>query len=478
MSRKISVLFLLFLSFGLIGQVLDIDNSLYYPPFHNIVSLQRFGTVMYIASTSGILKYDLSNNKRVFVMKPNENFHPIIINGFFVHPYYPLEIVLTRNYIYFYYPKMNVYKKHRHLMGHYSKDIDKIGFSPYKTYIKFKDGTIISRLNSELQWYKDSLPDDNIEWFPKIYMFDSKDKKNISVVYRDDPYLWVGTHDKGVYYYNGLYEKLISHIRMGPLSVKNLSLFKDGDTVYVGGNRVRSFLKLEFPDSMKWNYVNFSHDIVYDIFGFSRYEDTVYFYGYHKCWAYYDDAVKEVFEDTTVNILFYDRKNNIVFTDKYFTVNNDTLRVFNNRVRFCSFYNDTLMFTVKDTLYIWGNGDLWKFDLFDLQRVYTVACDSNSIIISEDAHVFLLDKKETKAYQWDYISPSRVTSIVKKGNYIFLSTEGDGLLVLNTKTGRWGKYNEKNGLISNFIYSMVEIHNGLLLSVQGGLIFIPFKEVL
>ncbi len=481
-SKLLFFLFFTIMSFFVYAEPLDMDSMETYIPFDKVVSFQKLGTNVIVASTDGVAEIDITTNEVKPFLFPQKEFHPTIIKWAFEDPYSGQVFVLTRNYLYIYYPGMKIFKKHQHLEGNFVKSLRKIGFSLNYVYLQFNDGTILRRMKMEIPWHKisEEYLETTIKWYPK-----NEEKKGIKgLVKKDDivtqlkdgPYLWIGTKGNGFYKYNYIYNEVVFHYVAGPLNIKNTALYEEKDNIIIGGNRVKKIAVWNLL-SDKWSYIPLEQErIVYDVYYIGKDKDsTITVAGYHFVGKIKDGKYKTILKDTTVSFLYASKE--LLISSRWIKNKKDTL-ILEDTPFVADVEGDTVWTIIKDSLYVVTPQDIWKYDLVNMQRVYTAAIEDTLLYVVDNAHVYKINLKEAKAYQWDYISPHRVNSILKKGKYLFLGTEGSGILVLDMEKGKWIRYNEKNGLPSNYVYKTIKLKNGIVVSVNKAIVYIPFKEEL
>jgi signal transduction histidine kinase/ligand-binding sensor domain-containing protein len=129
---------------------------------------------------------------------------------------------------------------------------------------------------------------------------------------------------------------------------------------------------------------------------------------------------------------------------------------------------DRILFATGSGLLIYQKGEFNKVDAVNQIVRSVIPINEDSILLATSSELILLKDQQIQkqSFPKDF-NTSVVATLEKRNNKIFIGTLGAGIFVWNRQDGSFTKFTRKNGLNSDFIYSLRFDHKDQLWAGTG-----------
>lgn len=474
--------------------------------FLNVTEITGNINNIFIATSSGILKFDKYTNKLETLLSFRKWMYDIPFKNIYSDEFNPSYIYFTgRDFLYFYdiFTDTLLYCK---ILDFSGKSISNVGTTQESVFVKIdtlvfsskkeisdKNSWSLSKDSQKIYWNIKK----NIKDFPQLlpYSLDYEGKEyEFTSIYEDENFYYVGTAGIGFLKINKLTLKKEHFIYgTGSLDIRTISL-DSTNNLWIAGLNCQRITRYNLTDrSFKYfdisNIVEIPDNQINVISSSKKY---ILFLTQLGGIFYYDISKKRFFNiPNNMNSLFFRCK---PINDKTFLVSNDRgigivnvedrkfQLIFDNipSIIDLEFYRDTIYFvsqnklyktTLKDSLYYPVNFD---FPVFIVYQYYK---DDSVEILLDNAYVHIkTDDNLFRSYP-NNLFGEFYDLYYKKGSILVAATDGFGIFPLKEK--KWKIFNKKRyPLPSNSFYNILIYKDYLITTSRSSLVKINYEKLL
>ena len=128
---------------------------------------------------------------------------------------------------------------------------------------------------------------------------------------------------------------------------------------------------------------------------------------------------------------------------------------------------DRILFATNRGLLVHENNVFRNLDTLGQSIRSVIALSKDSILVATATRLFLLKNYQVQDIFPDHFSKTTIAAFEKKNNKVFIGTLGGGIYVWNRVANSFSKLSRKDGLNSDFIYSLRFDHKGQLWAGTG-----------
>jgi len=130
--------------------------------------------------------------------------------------------------------------------------------------------------------------------------------------------------------------------------------------------------------------------------------------------------------------------------------------------------NGRLLFSTNRGLLIYEKGDFKKVDSLNENIRSAIGLSVDSILVATSTQLILLKNLQVQHHSFPAdFKTATIAAFDKKNNKVYIGTLGAGIFVWNRDDGSFAKFTRRNGLNSDFIYSLRFDHKGQLWAGTG-----------
>lgn len=416
-------------------------NGDYIEDINTICSVAS--NLYYICSSDYIYKVQIKNQALKVLSKKDISSYSISPYSTYYHKEKKLLVIGTnRKGLYFYYPQSDSLEQYKNDWVSDSKIVD---------IMRFDDSNLLIATDAAGVYQLDINTMCSVPYAVDDYQSSNKMNSNVinAIFVDDDKRVWIANFPGGITlvdsrlpsydwikHYNGNIESLVND------NVNRIMEDCDGDLWFATNNG----LSLYKRSSKKWNSILSSFNF------HDNYNNLVFL------------ALCEV-EPEIVWAAGY--------SSSVYRIDKRNMSV--EEVNFSDFEGFSMSNKYVNTLYKSKSGYVWSGGLYNLKRleirkkrsqicadIKEVNCiveyDDKNILVGTNTGVYLVNEETLDARELD-IKENRfsVLGLLRKGNKLFIGTEGDGLIVYDIDLQKSFVYNKDNSaLFTNNIYTIVD----------------------
>ena len=129
---------------------------------------------------------------------------------------------------------------------------------------------------------------------------------------------------------------------------------------------------------------------------------------------------------------------------------------------------EKILFSTPRGGWIYEKGIYKKLEGINESTRSMIALGADSILVATSSRLLLFKNYQIEKYAFpDYFKKTTIATFEKKKNKVFIGTLGGGIYVWNRQDGRFTQFTRKNGLNSDFIYSLRFDNKGQLWAGTG-----------
>lgn len=126
-----------------------------------------------------------------------------------------------------------------------------------------------------------------------------------------------------------------------------------------------------------------------------------------------------------------------------------------------------ILFATNRGLLVYENNGFKKLDSLDQPVRSVIALSKDSILAATATRLFLFENYQFRNIFSNNFSKTTIATFEKRSNKVFIGTLGGGIYVWNRADNSFSKFTRKDGLNSDFIYSLRFDHKGQLWAGTG-----------